>query len=109
MAKKTSGMRPDEPTAARKIGESVDAYLASQGLGRARALSKLSASWEEIVGCDVARHAQPGALKNGELVVVVDHPAWATQLNFLSEGILAALSEHLGGPVVERIKVHVRA
>jgi predicted nucleic acid-binding Zn ribbon protein len=105
---KTPVDQPKEPAAARRIGESLDAYLSSQGLSRAKSLATLSVSWEEIVGPDVAKHAQPGALKDGELVVIVDHPAWATQLNFLSERLLTALSDCLGGPVIERIKVHVR-
>jgi len=28
----------------------------------------------EIVGTDIARHAQPVSLRNGQLVVAVDHP-----------------------------------
>jgi predicted nucleic acid-binding Zn ribbon protein len=37
--------------------------------------------WQQIVGADVARHAQPVALRKGTLVVAVDHPVWLQELS----------------------------
>jgi predicted nucleic acid-binding Zn ribbon protein len=52
--------------------------------------------WDEVVGEVVARHAQPVKLDGDRLVVEVDDPAWATQLSFLEQTVLARLSEALG-------------
>src|SRR6267154_6540266 len=37
--------------------------------------------WPEIVGAENARHAQPVSLRNGQLIVAVDHPAWLQELS----------------------------
>ncbi len=37
--------------------------------------------WPNIVGADVARHAQPVALRKGMLIVAVDHPVWLQELS----------------------------
>jgi len=36
--------------------------------------------WSQIVGAEVAKHAQPVSLKNALLVVAVDHPVWLQEL-----------------------------
>ncbi len=36
--------------------------------------------WPQIVGNDIARHAQPVALRHGYLIIIVDHPIWLQEL-----------------------------
>jgi predicted nucleic acid-binding Zn ribbon protein len=90
------------------LGGSIDAYLQTTGLGGARALSELDASWAEIVGTEVAKHCRPAKIEGRTLVVAVDHPAWATQLSFLSRAIVERATEVLGTGVLDDVKVHVR-
>jgi len=54
-----------------------------QRLGLAQRLqqSQISQRWPELVGSDIARHAQPVSLKNGLLVVAVDNSAWLQELD----------------------------
>jgi predicted nucleic acid-binding Zn ribbon protein len=62
--------------------------------------------WEEVVGEPVAAHVRPLRLEDRLLVVEVDEPAWATQVEFLS----GQLRERLATVVqveVDRIEVRV--
>ena len=91
----------------RPVSESLD--LLSRGLGGppATVLSTLFASWPDLVGEAVAAHARPRTLRHGVLVVVVDEPAWATQLRWLEARLLERVSEVVGEGVVRAIEVRV--
>src|SRR6202042_3162584 len=87
------------PEDTHRLDGALDSYLHDQGFERARTLASVAGCWVEVVGPDVAAHASPRSLHDGELHISIDHPAWATEIALLSEGILAALAEHLGGKV----------
>lgn len=93
-----------EPQPARASLERVASRL---GLGDVDALHACFAAWDGVVGEAVARHARPWSLRSGVLTVQVDHPSWATQLQFLGPTLLEALGEAAGRPVAERIEVKV--
>jgi hypothetical protein len=61
-------------------------------------LTAVFAHWAELVGIDIAAHATPRLLRGGVLTVVVDHPAWATQLRFLSATLVDQLGRRTGAP-----------
>lgn len=61
--------------------------------------------WSAIVGEDVAEHARPVDLKDGELTVQADSTAWATQLRLLQRQLLAKIAAGVGNDVVRRLKV----
>ena len=61
--------------------------------------------WAQIVGADVAEHAQPVELKNAELTVQADSTAWATQLRLLQKQLLVKIGAGVGPDVVKRLKV----
>jgi predicted nucleic acid-binding Zn ribbon protein len=63
--------------------------------------------WETLVGPDIAAHARPESLRDGHLVLVVDHPAWATQLRFMTADLLARLAEVAGASEVSDIRIKV--
>lgn len=48
--------------------------------------------WDEIVGCDVARRAQPRAVKSGILFVDTVSGVWAQELGLLKQQILTNLN-----------------
>lgn len=89
------------------IGEAARRLLRLRGLDGAVALSDVLFAWEDVVGPVVAAHARPRALRAEILVVDVDEPAWATELQFLSARILAQLAERLRGPVPVGMKLQV--
>lgn len=66
---------------------------------------QLFGRWAAIVGEDVAEHAQPVELKDGELTVQADSTAWATQLRLLQKQLLVKIAAGVGKDVVTRLKV----
>lgn len=89
------------------IGDAAKRLLRARGLDATVILADVMSAWEESVGPVVARHARPVALRSGRLVVEVDEPAWATEIQFQSETILASLRARLGdrapGAVMARV------
>ena len=92
----------------RPLEEAIAAYLHSQGHGQALVLAKVIAAWPFVVGPEIAAHAHPRALRKGTLVVAVDQPAWAAQLRFLAETVVAGLANALGDGVVQALEPTVR-
>jgi predicted nucleic acid-binding Zn ribbon protein len=61
--------------------------------------------WNAIVGEEIAEHARPVELKDGELTVQADSTAWATQLRLLQKQLLVKIASGVGNDVVRRLKV----
>lgn len=91
------------------LAQALDGYLRAQGHGETWLFGAICGCWDDVVGADVATHARPRSLTAGTLVVAVDHAGWATQLAFLGDRILAELTDRLGRPAAERLKVTVRS
>lgn len=77
--------------------------LAGKGRGSARA----SLVWAETVGAGVARHTHVVGVRDGELLVNVDSPAWATELSAMSEHLLENMRKELGQGTVRNIRFTV--
>jgi predicted nucleic acid-binding Zn ribbon protein len=63
-------------------------------------------AWERLVGADIAAHCRPAKLDSGELTLVAESTAWATQLRLLSRQLLDRLAADLGSGVVTRLRVY---
>lgn len=61
--------------------------------------------WRELVGDEVAEHAQPVALRDGELTVRASSTAWATQLRLLQGKLLKKIAAGVGHGVVKRMRI----
>ncbi|MGH3438668.1 MAG: DUF721 domain-containing protein [Sciscionella sp.] len=61
--------------------------------------------WAQLVGEEVAEHAEPVALTDGELTVRADSTAWATQLRLLQRQLIAMIAQKLGHGVVKRMRI----
>lgn len=59
--------------------------------------------WDDVVGPDISRHAQPSWIKNGKLMVSVSDPIWLQELRFMEEDIKGKLNKKLGRDAVEKI------
>ena len=90
------------------VTEALDGLLRSLrgGAGRA-AVGGVFGRWEEAVGQALAVNVRPVRFEQGTLLVEVDDPAWATQVRYLADGIIARLAE-VSGVTVERLEVRVR-
>lgn len=65
------------------------------------------AAWEKVAGPAVAAHTTNEHMRNGELVVFVDSPVWATELSALAGPYRDALNEELGRKAVRSVRFAV--
>jgi predicted nucleic acid-binding Zn ribbon protein len=63
------------------------------------------ANWASLVGPEIADHCQPVSLVDGELVLVAESTAWATQLRLMTRTLQARLREQVGDGVVQKVVV----
>jgi predicted nucleic acid-binding Zn ribbon protein len=101
--------------APRRLGESLDRVVEGLGGNSTKAVSGsptkgssgLFSRWAELVGPDIAAHARPQRVHDGQLIVVTDDPAWASQLRWLASELVARIAEG-DGPRLTGILVRVR-
>lgn len=65
----------------------------------------LFTNWENIVGADIAEHTEPIAILEGVLTIRTSSTAWATQLNLISNDVLASLQASAPGALVEKLSI----
>ena len=103
-----STWRADSESEPQRVGSALDAVAARLGGGTARGMTALYQRWEDVLGAAAAVHARPGPLRQGRLVVEVDHPAWATSLAHLEGTIVRRAAEVAGPGVVRGVDVRIR-
>jgi predicted nucleic acid-binding Zn ribbon protein len=94
--------RRDDPQA---LSTAIDSLLETEGWSLAAATGSVFGRWPQIVGADLAGHTQPDSLRDGELTVLADSTAWATQLRLLQAQLIRRLNAELGAGTVLRVKV----
>jgi predicted nucleic acid-binding Zn ribbon protein len=99
-AKRGSGGGDPQP-----LGAAISGLLAERGWQQQAAVGSAFGRWEQIVGAELAAHARPEAFRDGELTVVADSSAWATQLRLLAPKLVQRLNAELGHRTVQRVKV----
>ena len=99
-------MATDKPSSDPSPLKSLLGPAASRyGLDDALATGSLWKRWGDIVGPDVAAHAQPTSLRGGVLRVRADSPVWAHEIGYLSEEIRSKVNAALGSAAVREVKV----
>lgn len=99
-----SGAHPsaDDP---QRLGSLVDSLISQQDWTARTRVGSVFGRWDALVGADIAAHCTPQSLTEGELLVVAESTAWATQLRMLAPTILGRLHAQVGGDVVTRLRV----
>ena len=90
------------------IADALAAVRAEFGLPDTDAFRALVDGWSEVVGQDVAAHAQLETLRDGTVSIVADSPLWASQLRYLETTIRERANDLVGGDVVHSVRVRVR-
>jgi len=94
--------RRDDP---QPLGAAIEGLLDDQGWRTAAAVGSVFGRWEQIVGAALAAHTRPGGFTDGELVVIADSTAWATQVRLLRAQLIRRLNDELGDGTVTGVKV----
>lgn len=92
----------DEP---QPLARAIDGLLSAEGWTLAAATGSVFGRWAQIVGVDLAAHTTPASLTDGELTVIADSTAWATQVRLLAAQLVRRLNAELGDGTVVRVKV----
>ncbi len=100
-----SGARPDERDP-QPLGRLASRVAADRGWTSHLSGGAVFGRWAELVGAEVAQHATPVSLREGELTVEAVSTAWATQLRWLQRDLLAKIAAGAGRGVVTRLRVH---
>lgn len=88
------------------LGRLVSRLSAERGWAPRLANGQVFGQWARLVGEEVAEHAQPVSLKDGELTVQTSSTAWATQLRLLQGQLLTKIAAAVGHGVVKRMRIH---
>jgi predicted nucleic acid-binding Zn ribbon protein len=75
------------------------------GIPAPEATGRVWARWKEVVGPDVAAHAEPTSLREGVLRIRADSPAWATEIGYLAAEIRSRVNAATGASLVTEIRV----
>jgi hypothetical protein len=75
----------------RPLKAAVETWAPGRGIA-ADPLHRISATWPQIVGANVAKHSEPLALNGTTLVVATRSSAWSQQLQLLSPTILSGIA-----------------
>ena len=101
-ARRPARTRREDP---QPLSAAFDGLLADQGWQTEAAVGSVFGRWDQLVGPDVAAHTRPEQFSNGELVVIADSAAWATQMRLLASAVLRRLNTELGHGTVTRVVV----
>lgn len=96
----------NEPT---RIGGTLGALASGWGLEHPAETARIFASWEQIVGPEVAARCRPTSLKGGVLKVRTESAVWASEFRYLSADVIARINSELGKPVIREVKPWVKA
>jgi predicted nucleic acid-binding Zn ribbon protein len=94
--------RRDDP---QPLVGAIEGLLEGRGWRQRAAMGSVFGRWAEIVGHDVAAHTRPDSFVDGELAVIADSTAWATQVRLLAPVLVRRLNDELGSGSVRRVKV----
>ncbi len=99
-----SGSGPDgrDPVV---FGAMIRRLVAERGWEETTTAAGVLANWELLVGPEIADHCRPQSLTDGELVLVAESSAWATQLRLMTRTLQSRLADQVGPDVVQKIVV----
>ncbi|MCU1452141.1 MAG: hypothetical protein JWN46_287 [Acidimicrobiales bacterium] len=97
----------DHGPAPRPLPDVLDQVLAGLGAPSVDVLMTLHERWSDLVGAEVAEHAQPISIEHGRLLVTVDNAAWASHLRWAEAELLTGFERLLGRGVVTAVRTRV--
>ena len=99
-----TGPRPgaDDP---QLLGRLVDSLVTEQDWSQHTKVGSVFGRWDALVGPEIAAHCRPQTLTEGELLVVAESTAWATQLRLLAPTVVKRLNRELGQGTILRVEV----
>jgi len=88
-----------------RFGEAIQNLVAQKGWEDTTTKADVLANWDKVVGPEIADHCRPVSLEDGELVLVAESTAWATQLRLLTKTLLRRVQDHAGAGIASKVTV----
>jgi predicted nucleic acid-binding Zn ribbon protein len=88
-----------------RFGDAIRRLVTERGWESTTASARVLGEWDRLVGPEVADHCRPTSLVDGQLVLVAESSAWATQLRLLTRTLQRRLTEQVGEGVVTSVVV----
>lgn len=86
----------------------ISRVLKSMGLAQEWREHALIQKWPQIVGPQIAAHAQPARLQRGVVVIYVSHPTWLSELErFHKQTILSRLQKEFPEENIRQIRFQI--
>ncbi|MFA5834191.1 MAG: DUF721 domain-containing protein [Bacteroidota bacterium] len=86
------------------LGDALNLLMQSLGIEKQVEQYKIFDIWNEVVGQQVAKVAQPERLQNGVLIVTVNNAPWRAELTFRKKEILEKIHEKTNSQSIVDIK-----
>lgn len=99
-----SGAGPDERDP-QPLGALTNTISKQRGWSQHVSEGTVIGRWVQVVGEDIAAHAEPTSLREGVLNISAESTAWATQLRMMQANILAKIAASVGDGVVKRLRI----
>lgn len=87
------------------FGRAIVDLLSDRGWERKAKVGGVFGRWAEIAGPAMAAHTKPESFEDGEVLILADSTAWATQVRMLARNLIRRLNEELGEGTVTKVKV----
>ncbi|MFP4330179.1 MAG: DUF721 domain-containing protein [Alkalispirochaetaceae bacterium] len=76
----------------KRAGNLLGAFFKGNNIEDSNGYVDFFQSWQQIVGVDLAAHSDAVDIRNGALVVEVDHPGWMQKLHMQRDRILTEVN-----------------
>jgi predicted nucleic acid-binding Zn ribbon protein len=97
--------RVGQPGDPELIGGVLDNLISDRDWDSGLAEGNLFVNWKKIVGDEISQHATPISVLDGVLTIQSSSTAWATQLQLITNDLLAKVQKDASGVLVERLVV----
>ena len=93
----------------KKADEVLRSFIPTLNMREQSPFIDLFYSWTDILGEDmedIAAHSEPVDIKNGALIVYVDHPGWMQRLDFKKKYVLQRLKKqynHINNILIQKV------
>ncbi len=91
----------------KKIGELLKEFLREKGWLQGNPYDPLFREWDRVAGTTLAAHARLVDVRNGILLVEVDHPGWLQMIQLRKTALLEAARRVAPLASVEGMKLRV--
>jgi predicted nucleic acid-binding Zn ribbon protein len=106
--------KPNKPAPTARVGQPGDPELiggvlnnlvADRDWDSGLAEGNLFVNWKKIVGDEISEHAQPISILDNVLTIQSSSTAWATQLQLISNDLLATIQKDATGVLIQRLVI----